>query len=91
MSQNKISIILQSIFILSLILALTGNYLYVKKSIREMQKAQANYPNLNDRIDYLRRIGGASYNIVFTFIGLFILISLLTFVILAYIIGHKAI
>ncbi len=56
-----------------------------------MQKAQANYPILNDRIDYLRRIGGASYNIVFTFIGLFILISLLTFAILAYIIGHKAI
>lgn len=80
-----------SIFTLSLILGLTGNYLYVKKSIREMQKAQANYPNLNDRMDYLRRAGGTNYNIVFTFIGLFILISLLTFAILAYIIGHKAI
>lgn len=56
-----------------------------------MQKAEVNYHNLNDRIDYLRRIVGTSYNIVFTFIGLFILISRLSFTILAYIIGHKAI
>lgn len=77
--------------VLSINLGLVANYLYVRKSLKEIDKAKADYQNLGDRVDYLQDVGGTSYSAVLFLIGLLVLAILSIAIFGIYLLGYRII
>lgn len=75
--------------VLSINLGLVANYLYVRKSLKEIDKAKADYQNLGDRVDYLQDVGGTSYSAVLFLIGLLVLAILSIAIFGIYLLGDR--
>lgn len=61
----------------SLVIGGFANYFYMKKARRTVTKAKETYTSLNDRLDYIKRIGGTSILSLSLFILFFIVLVLL--------------
>lgn len=87
-----ILIILFSIFALPFIainLGLIANYLYIKKSIRTIERVKEDYQSFTDQIEILRKEGGTSINAVIILISIFIFITISFLIFTFYFMGTQ--